>query len=155
MLTDLIRAKRDRDDEDFRSRARDAVAPPDCIFCLPFSELLEETRLAIAVRDGFPVTDGHTLILPRRDVADFSSITHDENEDVFALTRVVRARLPRDDPCIEGFNFGTNEGEAAGQTVNHCHFHLIPRRRGDTPNPTGEIRRVVNGREPYGGRKAS
>lgn len=143
------RTKRDRDDEDFRGRAAGDTPVAGCLFCGTSLEVVEESRLALAVADSYPVAKGHTLIVPRRHVADFTGITRDENEEIFDLCRVLRGRLQREDPEISGFNFGSNAGASAGQTVMHCHYHLVPRRPGDTPDPRGGVRRVVAGAGPY------
>ena len=76
-------------------------------------------------------------------------ITRDENEQIFNLCRVLRDRLQREDKKIKGFNFGANAGTVAGQTVMHCHYHLIPRRAGDTLDPRGGVRRVIDGLGPF------
>jgi diadenosine tetraphosphate (Ap4A) HIT family hydrolase len=96
-----------------------------------------------SVRDGYPVTDGHCLIVPLRHTEDYLSMTAQERLDADTLMRLLIAELRRRDPFITGFNIGMNCGWDAGQTVFHAHIHLIPRRPGDTPNPRGGVRGVI------------
>ena len=101
------------------------------------------------MEDGYPVTTGHTLIIPKRCVTDFALLTDEELIDAWELVRNRKAQLAQDDPSINGFNLGINLGESAGQTVSHCHIHLIPRRSGDTDDPTGGVRGVIPGKANY------
>jgi diadenosine tetraphosphate (Ap4A) HIT family hydrolase len=123
----------------------------DCVFC---SEVRAAAAVAthgstFAVQDLYPVTEGHLLIIPRRHTPDFFSMTETERADTLALIDELRRRVTASDPSVLGFNIGMNCGEAAGQTVMHAHVHLIPRRRGDTPNPRGGVRGVIPGRMAY------
>lgn len=101
------------------------------------------------MEDGYPVTSGHTLIIPIRCIEDFSQLTNTELSDAWALVRRRKAQLVREDPSISGFNLGINFGNSAGQTISHCHIHLIPRRRGDTDDPTGGVRGVIPAKANY------
>lgn len=122
----------------------------DCIFCAPEAErVFLRTSLAYALWDGFPVTSGHSLVIPTRHAPDYFSLTPDELLACDALLREASDRLRSSDPSIAGFNIGLNAGAAAGQTVFHCHFHLIPRREGDVPNPRGGVRHVIPGKGWY------
>jgi diadenosine tetraphosphate (Ap4A) HIT family hydrolase len=113
-----------------------------CIFCEPEREILAQNARAIAVFDSFPVSPGHALILPRRHVASIWDLEPDEYMDCLALVCDVRSVLEsRFSP--DGFNIGANCGEAAGQSVWHAHVHVIPRYKGDTPNPRGGVRHVI------------
>jgi len=113
-----------------------------CIFCEPERDILAQNARAIAVFDSFPVSPGHALILLRRHVATIWDLEPDEYTDCFALVRDVRALLDsRFSP--DGFNIGANCGEAAGQSVWHAHVHVIPRYKGDMPNPRGGVRHVI------------
>ncbi len=115
-----------------------------CLFCeLPGERILAADGPCLAFRDGFPVSDGHTLVIPRRHVASFRDLTPEEVAATHRLAQVLAADLQAADPSITGFNFGANDGETAGQSVFHCHFHLIPRRTGDHPSPRGGIRGVI------------
>lgn len=99
--------------------------------------------------DGFPVTELHSLIVPKRHVADYFSLTRPELNCCDALLRSVRGQLTAKDKTIEGFNVGVNVGPVAGQTVMHAHIHLIPRRRGDVEVPRGGVRGVIPGKAAY------
>lgn len=117
---------------------------PSCPFChLPTHRILAEDGPCIAFSDSFPVSQGHTLIIPRRHVASFRDLSPDEWAAAHRLAQTLAAVLQSADPSITGFNFGANDGETAGQSVFHCHLHLIPRRAGDHPAPRGGIRGVI------------
>jgi diadenosine tetraphosphate (Ap4A) HIT family hydrolase len=138
------RSKGNKDKTDFRTEiARDHKE--GCIFCdEPMnSSRIVENALAFARTDAYPVTEGHTLIVPKRHVADYFDLTEFERGAINDLLRVCQKQLLKTDPSIEGFNIGANCGETAGQTIFHCHMHLIPRRAGDTPNPRGGVRCVI------------
>jgi diadenosine tetraphosphate (Ap4A) HIT family hydrolase len=114
-----------------------------CIFCHTANEkLVVENDLAQAVYDTFPVSPGHTLIVPRRHAATIWDLTDEEYAACFALVREAKAILEaRHKP--DAFNVGANCGEAAGQSVWHAHIHLIPRYKGDVPDPRGGVRNIV------------
>ena len=120
-----------------------------CPFCtLPPARLLTTRATAIAIRDAFPVSPGHTLIIPKRHVASFFDITDAERADLLALLSFVRDDLDREfHPA--GYNIGINDGAAAGQTVPHLHIHLIPRYAGDQPDPRGGVRWVIPDKAAY------
>ena len=112
----------------------------------PFCQLLEvvaEHNSVFAIKDNYPVTKGHHLIIPFRHTENYFSMTDNEREDATALLKVLKSKLEEGDRTITGFNIGMNSGETAGQTVMHSHIHLIPRRKGDTPNPRGGVRGVI------------
>jgi len=114
-----------------------------CPFCNPDGDrILASREHAMAVYDGFPCTEGHTLIVPRRHLASLFEASEEELRDIWGLIGEVR-KLLIDKYHTDGFNIGVNEGEAAGQTVMHCHLHVIPRRKGDVPDPRGGIRWVI------------
>lgn len=112
----------------------------DCPFCPPHALTpIAESLLSIAIADRYPVTEGHTLVIPRRHVASFFDLTADEQLDLLKVaTRAREILLGCTD--ADGFNLGINDGENAGQTVMHVHLHLIPRRVGDQADPRGGIR---------------
>jgi ATP adenylyltransferase len=143
--------KRDRDNTDFRGiNDLYLVRRPGCIFCeLDDERILARNELAVLVRDGFPVTEGHSLIIPKRHVEDYFQLFQPELNAIQTLIRSARSDLLRHDAHIEGFNIGVNSGEAAGQTIFHCHIHLIPRRKGDVSNPRGGVRGVIPGMQAY------
>ena len=143
--------KRDRDDTDFRGvvEAYDA-RKPGCAFCeLPKERIVEENELAIAFRDGFPVTPLHTLVIPKRHVADYFDLFQPERNAMQALLESQRAKILEQDKLVTGFNIGINAGEEAGQTIFHCHMHLIPRRKGDVEEPRGGVRGVIPEKQKY------
>jgi len=124
-----------------------------CLFCdLQLNDrkrIIAENELAYAVHDGFPVTEGHTLLIPKRHVADYFGLVQAEVHAINRLMTEQKKLLQEADQTIEGFNIGMNCGEVAGQTIFHCHIHLIPRRRGDVENPRGGIRHVIPGKGCY------
>jgi len=121
-----------------------------CSFCAIQSRtILFENKHAVVFRDAYPVTDGHTLVISKRHVADFFELSGEEGSHVLDLVKQVRIALLRCDSTIKGFNVGVNVGEAAGQTIPHCHIHVIPRRNGDVENPRGGIRHVIPGKGFY------
>ena len=103
---------------------------------------LAETDHAIAFPDAYPVTDGHSLVVPRKHVASTYELSDLEQIAVWELVAEPRQRLLTRDHA-DGFNIGLNDGPAAGQTVMHAHVHVIPRRKGDVPGPRGGIRWIV------------
>lgn len=147
-------AKRNTDQTDFRDMERAyAHRESDCLFCDIQSgdrgRIVTENTLAYVIRDGYPVTDGHTLIVPKRHVRDYFGLFSAEVMAINDLIGQQRAALMETDPTIQGFNIGMNSGEAAGQTQFHCHVHLIPRRQGDVENPRGGVRHVIPGKGNY------
>jgi diadenosine tetraphosphate (Ap4A) HIT family hydrolase len=103
-----------------------------CVFCnLPASEVVAANGLAFAVRGKAPVTPGHSLVLPRRHVASRFGLTPEERRAIDDLLAELRADILARDPAVRGFNIGINVDEPAGQTIDHCHVHLVERRPGD------------------------
>jgi ATP adenylyltransferase len=138
------------DDTDFRAvRASFEQREPGCVFCGARKDLIAENTLAVAVPDRFPVTTGHALVIPRRHVADYFDLFASERRAVDRLVEIARSHIRSGDSTVAGFNVGTNSGEVAGQTVMHCHVHVIPRRRGDVPDPRGGVRHVIPGKANY------
>lgn len=111
-----------------------------CPFCdLVAARIYAENDVAIAFPDAYPITEGHTLIVPKRHVASLFDLSEAEQAAVWQLVALVRAKLWHDlNP--DGYNIGINDGPAAGQTVMHAHIHVIPRRKGDSPDPRGGVR---------------
>jgi ATP adenylyltransferase len=141
-------AKRNTDDTDFRLfKTLYEQREENCLFCDIQSNdrkrIIAENNLAYAIRDGFPVTDGHTLFMPKRHVSDYFGLVQSEVNAINLLAQEQRTLLMASDSKIEGFNIGMNCGEVSGQTVFHCHVHLIPRRRGDVANPRGGVRHII------------
>ena len=121
-----------------------------CVFCTAEQDrVFLQTNLAYVLWDGYPVTDLHSLVIPRRHVKDYFSLTREEVIACDELLRKASEELIAKDPSIKGFNIGINVGGAAGQTVFHCHIHLIPRRVGDVENPRGGVRGIIQGKGDY------
>ncbi len=119
-----------------------------CPFCIPEGELLLETETEYAMLDKFPVSKGHTLIIPKNHRANYFDLSLKEQTNCLALLNQVKGILTkRFNP--DGFNVGINIGEAAGQTVQHVHIHIIPRYNGDVEKPRGGIRGVIPNKKDY------
>ena len=120
-----------------------------CLFCtLSAERIVLANELAVVIRDSFPVSPGHTLIIPKRHVVSFFDATGDEREAMLALLDSAKLGL---DAAFhpDGYNIGINDGEAAGQTVPHLHLHLIPRYAGDTKDPRGGVRWIFPQKAKY------
>jgi len=114
----------------------------DCIFCNPKREILAQNTHALAFFDTYPVSRGHALVVPRRHAATIFDLSEEELTGCFQLVLPLKdVLLARYSP--DGFNVGANCGEAAGQSVWHAHIHVIPRYKGDVPNPRGGVRGVI------------
>lgn len=121
-----------------------------CLFCnISKENYIAENELAFAIRDGFPVTELHSLVIPKRHVSDYFDLTKEELVACNELLRIVKEDILAEDRSVEGFNIGANSGFVAGQSIFHCHIHLIPRREGDVPNPKGGVRHVIPGKGLY------
>jgi len=121
-----------------------------CLFCnIEESGLAEENTLAYASYDTYPVSDLHCLIIPKRHVKDYFELSNDEIIDCYELIKKIKQEILLKDPLVKGFNIGTNSGKFAGQSVMHCHIHLIPRREGDVENPQGGVRSVIPSKQHY------
>ncbi|WP_293653118.1 HIT family protein [Thiolapillus sp.] len=120
-----------------------------CPFChLPQKRILLSNAYGIAIRDAYPVSVGHTLILPHRHVASFFEIKPEERMallDLLDEARITLDKLNRP----EGYNIGINDGITAGQTISHLHIHLIPRYKGDLPDPRGGVRWIFPKKAKY------
>lgn len=112
------------------------------------SAWVNENESAAALRDAFPVSPGHTLIVPKRSVSSVFDLSDKELLDCWRLLRAESERL-LSSLSPEGFNIGINVGEAAGQTIEQAHIHLIPRFRGDVPSPRGGVRGVIPKKASY------
>ena len=120
-----------------------------CPFCtLTNRRIVAANDLAIAVRDEYPVSPGHTLIVPRRHCGSFFAISAEERKAMLELLDAAKAALDAEfHPA--GYNIGINDGAAAGQTVAHLHMHLIPRYQGDRPDPRGGVRWIIPEKAKY------
>lgn len=146
--------KNNKDDTDFRGlNTQYEHREEGCLFCDVQSKdrqrIVAENSLAYAIRDGFPVTEYHTLFIPKRHAKDYFELTQAEINAINQLINEQKALLDKSDKTIDGYNIGMNCGETAGQTVFHCHVHLIPRRKGDVENPRGGIRHLIAGKGYY------
>lgn len=120
-----------------------------CIFCTVPAERIEFSNLhGMVIRDGFPISLGHTLIIPRRHVGSFFAIDSAEREALLALLDEAKRRLDKEFKP-DGYNVGINDGPAAGQTVPHLHIHLIPRYGGDRGDPRGGVRWIIPEKADY------
>lgn len=111
---------------------------------------MAENSLAAALEDIFPAVPGHCLVIPRRHIVTLDEATPEEAGALFALIREVKGWVRQRRPA-DGFTIGVNDGTAAGQTVMHLHFHVIPRVWGDVPDPRGGLRKVLPNRHRHGG----
>jgi diadenosine tetraphosphate (Ap4A) HIT family hydrolase len=130
------------------SRRSHSCAIQPAFLALPASAWVASNALAFAVRDRYPVSPGHTLIVPRRLVATWFDATREEQVAILDLVDAVKAALDAE-LTPDGYNVGFNAGEAAGQTVMHLHVHVIPRFRGDVADPRGGVRYVIPARANY------
>ena len=121
-----------------------------CIFCnMDESRMIFQNDLFYAIRDGFPVTFLHTLLIPRRHVTSYFSLSSDEKSTLIETLDFLRREILDSDASITGFNVGFNDGVSAGQTVMHCHVHIIPRREKDVSDPRGGVRGVIPDKQKY------
>ena len=143
--------KRDRDNTDFRGISQSYQdREQSCPFCdIPSDRIVSDNELCYAIRDRYPVTEGHTLVIPKRHVSDFFDLYSPERNCAHSLLYEQRALIQKEDESVTGFNIGVNSGKDAGQTVFHVHMHLIPRRKGDVGNPKGGVRGVIPGQQDY------
>ena len=143
--------KRDRDDTDFRQVAQSYGDREDgCLFCeVSKQRIISENELCYVVRDFYPVTKDHTLVIPKRHVSDFFDLYQPERNAVHSLLDQQRILIQETDETVTAFNVGINSGEDAGQSIFHYHYHLIPRRKGDTENPRGGVRGVIPRKQSY------
>jgi diadenosine tetraphosphate (Ap4A) HIT family hydrolase len=120
-----------------------------CPFCsLSADRIVLDSEHAVVIRDGFPISLGHTLIIAKRHVESFFEVTDAERTDLMSLLAAARNDLERQfHPA--GYNIGINDGTAAGQTVPHLHIHLIPRYSGDLNDPRGGVRWVLPHKATY------
>ncbi|GLT24258.1 HIT family protein [Zoogloea oryzae] len=120
-----------------------------CPFChLPSGRIVLSGAEAFVVRDGYPVSAGHSLVIPRRHIGSFFDLTAAERDCMFELLAQAKAELY--ETCRpDGFNIGINDGAVAGQTVPHLHLHLIPRYAGDADDPRGGVRWVLPAKAKY------
>ena len=121
-----------------------------CLFCNSISsEIVNENDLAYASYDTFPVSNFHCLIIPKRHINDYFDLTNDELIACNDLIKIVKNEIIKKDNTVQAFNIGTNVGRISGQSIMHCHIHVIPRRKGDVENPQGGVRSVIPKNQHY------
>ena len=121
-----------------------------CLFCnIKESGLAKENNLAYASYDTYPVTEGHCLIIPKRHVKDYFDLSTEEIIACNDLIKEIKNEIIEKDSSVKGFNVGSNAGKISGQSILHCHIHLIPRRVGDVENPQGGVRSVIPSKQHY------
>ena len=127
--------------------------PKPCPFCQFISgaidkPILFENETGFVVRDGFPITQGHTLVIPKQHIGSFFDSTQQQRQDLFSLVDLAKADLDKQyQPA--SYNIGINDGEAAGQTIPHLHIHLIPRYVEEGKDPRGGVRWLVPEKADY------
>jgi len=122
----------------------------DCVFCnIEDSSKIYEDEFFFIIRDGFPVTNLHTLFITQRCIDSYFDLTDDELNRLQKLIKEQKDLILKGDSNVTGFNIGINVGIDAGQTVMHTHIHLIPRRKGDMENPRGGVRGVIPEKQSY------
>ena len=121
-----------------------------CLFCnINRIDLVFDNEFAFASFDSYPVSKYHSLIVPKRHILDYFELTNDELLACNDLIKKIKKKIQNEDKTVDGFNIGTNSGVAAGQSIMHCHIHLIPRRKGDVDNPQGGVRGVIPSKQHY------
>ena len=123
----------------------------DCIFCSKKNcKIIKSTKFFFIIRDtAYPVTKHHTLIITNRHVSSYFDLDKDEIGELDKVIKQQKKELINLDNNISGFNIGVNIGEDAGQSIMHCHIHLIPRRKGDVEDPRGGVRGVIPEKQKY------
>ncbi len=121
-----------------------------CLFCATKKDdIIEENKFAFATLDSYPVSNQHCLIIPKRHVKEYFELSEKEILGCDQLLKKVKIKVESNDKTIKGFNIGINSGKEAGQSIMHCHIHLIPRREGDVENPQGGVRGVIPSKQHY------
>ena len=126
-------------------------AEDSCIFCNKSNcKIIEEKNFFFIIRDtDYPVTKHHTLIISNRHIDDYFKLTSEELNELNQILKEQKEKLKLLDSSISGYNVGVNIGKDAGQSIMHCHIHLIPRREGDVDNPQGGVRSVIPKNQHY------
>jgi len=143
--------KGNKDDADLRGISESYKdREKGCLFCeIPTKRIIAENSLAYAVYDGYPVTEKHTLVFPKRHTATYFDLYQPELNACNQLLESIKEKILDQDKSVTAFNIGINNGEDAGQTIYHCHIHLIPRRKGDVESPRGGVRGIIPGKQSY------
>ena len=121
-----------------------------CLFCkTKKKDFILENDLAYATIDTYPVSKFHSLIIPKRHIKNYFELSTKEILACNRLIKKLKKKIETKDKSVKGFNIGTNSGKVAGQSINHCHIHLIPRRKNDVENPQGGVRAVISSKQHY------
>ena len=121
-----------------------------CLFCnSKESGIAHQNDLAYASYDSYPVSDLHCLIIPKRHIKDYFELNNEELVACNELIKIVKDEIYAKDKSVKAFNIGSNIGKISGQSIMHCHIHLIPRREGDVENPQGGVRSVIPKNQHY------
>ena len=126
-------------------------AEVSCIFCNKSNcKIIEEKKFFFIIRDtAYPVTKHHTLIISNRHIDDYFKLASEELNELNQILKEQKEKLKLLDSTISGYNVGVNIGKDAGQSIMHCHIHLIPRRKGDVDDPKGGVRGVIPSKQKY------
>lgn len=122
-----------------------------CLFCdIKNDENIQiaSSQNFVAIYDENPVTKGHSLIFPKKHIESFFDLSKHEIIEIYDLIKQVKG-LTDKKYQPDAYNIGINDGQAAGRTIHHLHFHLIPRYAGDVDNPRGGVRNIIPGRGDY------
>ena len=121
-----------------------------CLFCnINNDDIIFENNYAKVSLDTYPVSKFHSLIFPKRHISNFFELSDEELLACNKLIKKIQEKVQKEDKSIKGFNIGSNSGKVAGQSIMHCHIHLIPRREGDVNNPQGGVRGVIPSKQHY------
>ena len=121
-----------------------------CLFCnSKESSIAHQNELAYASYDSYPVSDLHCLIIPKRHIKDYFELNNEELVACNELIKIIKDEIYAKDKSVKAFNIGSNIGKISGQSIMHCHIHLIPRREGDVENPQGGVRSVIPKNQHY------
>ena len=121
-----------------------------CLFCnIKLEEIKFSNNLALSSFDSYPVSKYHALIFPKRHVKDYFELNDKEVLACNELVKILKNYILKEDPTVKGFNIGSNIGKISGQSIMHCHIHLIPRREADVENPQGGVRGVIPSKQHY------
>ncbi|OUW62876.1 MAG: HIT family protein [Pelagibacteraceae bacterium TMED201] len=121
-----------------------------CIFCSSKTQkIILENKLTYSTYDSYPVSKFHSLIIPKRHIGSYFDLSNEEIIDINKIIFKMKSEIENKDKSVMGFNIGSNSGKVAGQTIMHCHIHLIPRRKDDVVNPQGGVRAVIPSKQHY------
>ncbi len=121
-----------------------------CIFCdTQGQKIVFENNLVYATYDSYPVSKFHSLIIPKRHIDNYFNLSENELLDINQLILKIKNEIEKKDKSVTGYTIGSNCGKVAGQTIMHCHIHLIPRRKDDVLNPQGGVRAVIPSKQHY------